>query len=98
MTGSDSPPDEARVVVYGKPGCHLCDDVYAIVDQVCADVGASWQAVDIHEDATQRLLGTLVQVATGDDDDRPSVRDQVLVAEDVALPLLGVALVMHPVV
>jgi glutaredoxin len=44
------PPDEARVVVYGKPGCHLCDDAYTIVEQVCAAVGASWQAVQIQDD------------------------------------------------
>jgi glutaredoxin len=43
--------DAARVVVYGKPGCHLCDDAYAVVERVCAEVGASWTSVDIHDDA-----------------------------------------------
>jgi glutaredoxin len=41
----------ARVVVYGKPGCHLCDDAYAVVERVCAEVGAIWTSVDIHDDA-----------------------------------------------
>lgn len=46
-----SPSEGARVVVYGKPGCHLCEDAYAVVDRVCADAGASWRTVHIHEDA-----------------------------------------------
>jgi glutaredoxin len=46
-----SPPDDVRVVVYGKPGCHLCDDAYAVVEQVCAAVGATWRAVEIQADA-----------------------------------------------
>jgi glutaredoxin len=45
------PVSQARVVVYGKPGCHLCDDAYAAVDRVCDAVGVSWRAVDIHQDA-----------------------------------------------
>jgi glutaredoxin len=45
-----TPPDDARVVVYGKAGCHLCDDAYAIVEQVCASVGASWRTVQIQDD------------------------------------------------
>jgi glutaredoxin len=44
------PPDDVRVVVYGKPGCHLCDDAYAVVEQVCAAVGAGWRAVQIQDD------------------------------------------------
>jgi glutaredoxin len=44
-------PSGARVVVYGKPGCHLCDDAYSVVDRVCAAVGVSWRVVDIHQDA-----------------------------------------------
>jgi hypothetical protein len=44
------PLDDVRVVVYGKPGCHLCDDAYAIVEQACAAVGASWRTVQIQDD------------------------------------------------
>ena len=50
MTAS-SPPDDVRVVVYGKPGCHLCDDAYAVIEQVCADLGVTWRAVEIQADA-----------------------------------------------
>jgi glutaredoxin len=41
----------ARVVVYVKPGCHLCSDAVDVVAAVCAEVGASWTSVDIIEDA-----------------------------------------------
>jgi glutaredoxin len=37
----------ARVTLYTKPGCHLCDDARAVVDQVCAELGESFQEVDI---------------------------------------------------
>jgi len=37
----------ARVVLYGRAGCHLCDDARALVERVCADVGATWAEVDV---------------------------------------------------
>jgi glutaredoxin len=39
-----------RVTLYGKPGCHLCDDARAIVEQVCAELGVGWSEVDITTD------------------------------------------------
>jgi len=39
-----------RVTLYGKPGCHLCDDARAIVEQVCADLGVGWTEIDITQD------------------------------------------------
>jgi hypothetical protein len=36
-----------RVVVYGKPGCHLCDDATAAVARICADLGVGWHELDI---------------------------------------------------
>jgi glutaredoxin len=36
-----------RVVLYGKPGCHLCDDARAVVEAVCAELGESYDEVDI---------------------------------------------------
>jgi len=35
------------VTLYGKPGCHLCDDARAVVDGVRADVGFELAEVDI---------------------------------------------------
>jgi glutaredoxin len=37
----------ARVLVYTKPGCHLCDDARAVVASVCAELGESFEEVDI---------------------------------------------------
>ncbi len=36
-----------RVTLYSKPGCHLCDDARAVVEQVCAELGESYAEVDI---------------------------------------------------
>ncbi|WP_181311849.1 glutaredoxin family protein [Nocardioides campestrisoli] len=41
----------ARVVVYGRQGCHLCDDVLDVVRRVCAETGDSWTEVDVDQDA-----------------------------------------------
>ncbi len=37
----------SRVVVYTKPGCHLCDDACDAVARISAEVGADWSALDI---------------------------------------------------
>lgn len=43
-------PGSDRVTLYGKPGCHLCDDARVIVQQVCAELGVGWHEVDITQD------------------------------------------------
>jgi glutaredoxin len=40
----------ARVTLYGKPGCHLCDDAREVVARVCAELGTSYEEVDITTD------------------------------------------------
>jgi glutaredoxin len=40
----------ARVTLYSRPGCHLCDDARAVVERVCADLGETWEEVDITGD------------------------------------------------
>lgn len=42
--------DLARVVLYTRPGCHLCDDAEAVVRDVCAGTGDTWTSVDITGD------------------------------------------------
>jgi glutaredoxin len=37
----------ARVLIYSKPGCHLCDEARAVVERVCAELGESFEEVDI---------------------------------------------------
>ena len=37
----------ARVRLYSKPGCHLCDDARVVIERVCADLGETYDEVDI---------------------------------------------------
>jgi glutaredoxin len=37
----------ARVTLYTRPGCHLCDDARTVVERVCAELGESFAEVDI---------------------------------------------------
>ena len=37
----------ARITLYSKPGCHLCDDARAVIEKVCAEVGTAYDDVDI---------------------------------------------------
>jgi hypothetical protein len=39
--------DDPRVVLYTRPACHLCDDARLVIEQVCRDVGESFEEVDI---------------------------------------------------
>jgi glutaredoxin len=39
-----------RVTLYGKPGCHLCDDARAVVEAVCAELGVGFTEIDITTD------------------------------------------------
>ncbi len=52
---------DARVVVYSRPGCHLCDVAEQLVAEVCGRTGDTWTSVDI----------------TGDDDLVARFTDQV---------------------
>ena len=36
-----------RVVLYGRAGCHLCDEAREVVRAVCAESGDEWTEVDI---------------------------------------------------
>jgi glutaredoxin len=35
------------VRLYSRPGCHLCDDARAVVAEVCAALGDSYEEIDI---------------------------------------------------
>jgi len=37
----------ARITLYSKPGCHLCDDARAIIERVCDEVGTTYDDIDI---------------------------------------------------
>ena len=38
------------VLLYGKEGCHLCDDAAAILGRVGSELGVAWSKVDIGRD------------------------------------------------
>ena len=40
-----------RVLLLGKPGCHLCDDARLVVDRVCADLTIGWTERDVTQAA-----------------------------------------------
>jgi glutaredoxin len=59
MTGHTA----ARVTVYSKPGCHLCEDAVEVVARVCADLGTAYEEVDISADPDlQRAYGEQIPV------------------------------------
>ncbi len=54
---------DARVLLYSKPGCHLCDDARVVIERVCAEVGTSYDEVDITGDpALFRTYGEQIPV------------------------------------
>ncbi len=51
MAGADSGgTGHARVTVYSKPGCHLCEDAMRVVNRVCSELSVSWAEIDITDD------------------------------------------------
>lgn len=34
-------PGEPRVVMLGKPGCHLCEDAWRVIERVTAELGVA---------------------------------------------------------
>ena len=43
-------PGTARVTLYSRAGCHLCDDARQVVERVCAELGESYAEVDVDAD------------------------------------------------
>lgn len=40
-----------RVVLYTKPGCHLCDEARTVIERVCEELGEDYDEVDISASA-----------------------------------------------
>lgn len=60
----ETPP---RVVLYSKPGCHLCDDAREVVAAVCAELGESFDEVDITtSEELMRAYGEQIPVTVVD--------------------------------
>jgi glutaredoxin len=51
MSGSTPVP---RVRMYGREGCHLCEDARAVIARVCADLGEAYEVVDVDTDPALR--------------------------------------------
>ncbi|HEX6148813.1 glutaredoxin family protein [Nocardioides sp.] len=53
----------ARITLYSRPGCHLCDDARVVIERVCAELGERYEEVDIDADEElQRRYGEEVPV------------------------------------
>ena len=48
----------ARVTLYSRAGCHLCDEARLVVERVCVALGETWDEVDIDADPTLRARFT----------------------------------------
>lgn len=44
----------ARVTLYSRPGCHLCEQARAVVEQVCAELDEEYVEVSIDDDPALR--------------------------------------------
>ncbi len=44
----------ARVTLYGRPGCHLCEQALEVVARVCAELGEEFEEVSIDDDPALR--------------------------------------------
>ena len=65
MSTSDAP---APVLLFGRAGCHLCDDARAVVEAVCREAGIAWAEVDVDapdaDPALREQYGEYVPVVT----------------------------------
>lgn len=61
---------DSRVVLYGRPGCHLCDDARAVVAEVCDADGVQWEerSIDADDDLLRRF-GEKIPVVVVDGDE-----------------------------
>lgn len=50
MNAAPASSDAARVTIYSRPGCHLCDQAEELVADVCAELGESYAVVLIDDD------------------------------------------------
>jgi glutaredoxin len=58
-----TPTPAARVTVYSKPGCHLCDEAVEVVARVCDELGTAYAEVNVTADPDlQRRFGEQIPV------------------------------------
>ncbi|MDN3353970.1 glutaredoxin family protein [Actinomadura sp. DC4] len=55
--------EDPRILLLGKPGCHLCDDARAVVARVAGELGVGWEERDITvSEEDTRLYGDQIPV------------------------------------
>lgn len=60
---STARPPSPRVRVLSRVGCHLCDDLLVLVDDVCGRLGETYETLDVDADpALLARYGDLVPV------------------------------------
>jgi glutaredoxin len=60
----------ATVVLYSRPGCHLCDVARAVIEDVRAEVAFAFDEIDIEsDDALVRDYGVRIPVVAVDGED-----------------------------
>jgi glutaredoxin len=42
--------NEPRIVLLGRPGCHLCEEAREVVERVADDLGVGWEERSIDDD------------------------------------------------
>lgn len=42
------------MTLYSRTGCHLCDDARDVIERVCAEMGTSYEEIDIDTDPKLR--------------------------------------------
>ena len=62
------------MTLYGKAGCHLCDEAREVVEAVRADVGFELEEVDISLDPGARTAGYGERIPVVDDRRRGGLR------------------------
>jgi glutaredoxin len=71
------------VTLYGKPGCHLCDEVRAILEEVALEFGFALHEINIQNDAVlferYRLLIPVVAIE-GREIGRGEINERALLA------------------
>lgn len=50
----DQARSAARVTLYTRPGCHLCELAREVVERVCAELGESYEEIDVDGDPELR--------------------------------------------
>jgi len=58
-------PDPINIVIYSRPGCHLCDDAKAVIEKVRSRYSFILKQINIESDpALEQAYGTEIPVIT----------------------------------